>query len=90
MNEKNISVIVPCYNCEKYIKENIESILNQTYEKFEVIYIDDGSEDNTLKILKEYEKKDRRIKVIHTENKGVAAARNLGIDNAKRCLYNIY
>lgn len=83
MEKKYISVIVPCYNCEEYIEENIESIFNQTYEKFKVIYIDDGSEDNTLKILKEYEKKDRRIKVIHTENKGVAAARNLGITKAK-------
>lgn len=83
MEKKYISVIVPCFNCDKYIKENIDSVLNQTYKDFEAIYIDDGSSDNTLKILKEYQKKDARIKFVHTENKGVAAARNLGITKAK-------
>ena len=90
MNKIEISIVVPCYNCEKYIEKNINSILNQTYKNFEVIYIDDGSEDNTLNILKEYEKKDIRINVIHTENKGVSSARNIGIDNLKRKLCYFY
>lgn len=83
MEEIKISIIIPCYNCEKYIKKNIESILNQTYKSFETIYIDDGSTDNTLNILMEYEKKDSRINVIHINNKGVSNARNVGINNSK-------
>ena len=84
MNETNVSIIVPCYNCEKYIEENIQSILKQTYKNFEVIYINDGSNDNTPNIIKKYEKIDNRIKVIDSENKGVSHARNLGLENAKR------
>ena len=84
MSEINISIIIPCYNCEKYIEENIQSILKQTYKNFEVIYINDGSKDNTLEILRKYEKNDNRIKVIDSENRGVSHARNLGLENAKR------
>ena len=90
MNETNVSIIIPCYNCEKYIEENIKSILKQTYKNFEVIYVNDGSKDNTLDILKKYEKIDKRIKVIDIKNGGVSRARNLGIDNAKRRIYCIY
>ena len=84
MSEINVSIIVPCYNCEKYIEENIQSILKQTYKNFEVIYINDGSKDNTLNILKKYVNTDNRIKVIDSENRGVSHARNLGLDNVKR------
>ena len=90
MNEINVSIIIPCYNCEKYIEENLKSVLNQTFENFEVIYINDGSKDNTINILKQYEEKDTRIKVVDIENGGVSHARNLGLDNAKRRIYYFY
>ena len=69
MNKPKITIIVPCYNVEKYITKNILSILSQSYTNFEVIYINDGSNDNTLIILNEYAKKDKRIKIISIENK---------------------
>lgn len=78
-----ISIIVPAYNVEKYISKCIESILNQTYEDFEVLLINDGSTDNTLNICNEYAKKDSRIRVINKENGGLSSARNKGIDFAK-------
>lgn len=78
-----ISIIVPVYNVEKYIKRCIESILKQTYEYFEIILIDDGSTDNSSKICDEYYRQDKRIKVIHKENGGVSSSRNVGLDIAK-------
>lgn len=80
---QTISIIIPVFNAEKYLSECIESILKQTYKEFEVILIDDGSTDQSLNILKKYQKKDYRIRIIHQENKGVGVARNNGIDNAK-------
>ncbi|WP_051207852.1 glycosyltransferase family 2 protein [Butyrivibrio sp. AE3006] len=77
-----ISIIVPVYNVEKYLKECLDSILAQKYENFEVILIDDGSKDNSGCICDEYAQKDNRIKVIHQENKGLAGARNTGLDAA--------
>ncbi len=74
-----ISIIVPLYNVEKYIAQCIDSILWQTYENLEIILIDDGSPDHSGVIADEYAHKDARIKVVHIENKGVSAARNLGI-----------
>lgn len=79
---KLISVIVPVYKAERYLGECVDSILNQTYESFELILVDDGSPDNSGKICDEYAKKDERVKVIHKENGGVSSARNTGIDNA--------
>lgn len=78
-----ISIIIPVYNAERYLKKCIESILTQTYEKIEVILIDDGSKDNSGKICDEYATKDGRIRVIHKKNAGVSAARNTGIENAQ-------
>lgn len=77
-----ISIIVPVYNVEKYIRKCIESILNQTFSDFELILVDDGSTDNSGKICDEYKLKDDRVIVIHKENSGVSSARNVGIDNA--------
>ena len=77
-----ISVIVPVFNSSKYISRCIESILNQTYNNFELILVDDGSIDNSLSILKEYETKDKRIKVFTQKNSGPGVARNLGIAKA--------
>ena len=78
-----ISIIVPIYKVEPYIRQCIESILNQTYRDFEVLLVDDGSPDKCGEICDEYARKDNRIRVFHTENKGVAAARNTGLREAK-------
>ena len=75
-----ISVIVPVYNTEKYLRRCIDSILAQTYSDFELILIDDGSTDNSGKICDDYAEKDNRIVVIHQDNKGQAIARNVGLD----------
>ncbi len=75
-----ISIIIPAYNVEKYIKRCLDSVLNQTYYNFEVIIIDDGSIDNTHIICEEYANKDKRIKVFHQENAGLSSARNKGLD----------
>lgn len=77
-----ISVIIPIYNVEKYLEECLDSVLNQSYKNFEAILIDDGSKDNSGKICDEYVKKDSRFKVVHKENEGVSAARNLALDMA--------
>lgn len=79
-----VSVLMPAYNSEKYIGEAIESILNQTFTDFEFIIINDGSTDNTPKIIKEYAKKDKRIKFIDNKtNKGIVAVLNQGLDLCK-------
>ena len=77
-----ISIIVPVYQVEKYIRQCIESILAQTFTDFELILVDDGSKDNSGKICDEYAEKDKRIRVIHKENDGLSDARNKGLDNA--------
>lgn len=74
-----ISIIVPIYNVEKYLPRCIGSILNQNFEEFELILVNDGSTDNSGKICDIYAKKDKRIKVIHKKNGGVSSARNSGI-----------
>ncbi|MBU3101554.1 MULTISPECIES: glycosyltransferase family 2 protein [Clostridium] len=77
-----ISVIVPVYNSEKYIKKCIESIINQSYRDIEIVFINDGSTDGSLNIIQKYKKLDNRIKVINQSNSGVSAARNNGIKNS--------
>ncbi len=79
----NISIIIPIYNVEKYLDKCIESVLAQNYNNWELLLINDGSTDNSDKICDKYAYKYSSIKVFHQENKGVSAARNLGIDNAK-------
>lgn len=78
-----ISVIVPVYNVEKYLNRCVDSILNQTFEDFELILVNDGSPDNCGNICDEYAQKDNRVKVIHKKNGGVSSARNAGIDTAQ-------
>ena len=78
-----ISVIVPVYNVEKFLRRCIDSILTQSFTDFELLLIDDGSKDNSSEICDEYAKKDNRIKVFHKENGGVSSARNLGLDKAR-------
>ncbi len=77
-----ISVIVPVYNVEKYLKKCIDSIINQTYSKLEIILVDDGSTDNCPEICDEYSKRDERIIVLHKKNGGLSDSRNVGIDKA--------
>ena len=74
-----VSVIIPVYNNEKYLKECLESICNQTLSDIEIICVNDGSEDGSLKIIEEYKKKDDRIILINQDNLGVSAARNNGL-----------
>ncbi|EGW38474.1 glycosyltransferase family 2 protein [Desulfosporosinus sp. OT] len=75
-----VSVIMPAYNAEKYIEKAINSVLNQSYDQFELIVIDDGSEDNTAEIIKAMVIKDKRVHFFRNEkNRGVSASRNLGI-----------
>lgn len=84
MNDQSlISVIIPIYNMEKYLSRCLDSVCNNTYRNLEIICINDGSTDSSIEILKEYKKKDDRIKVINQENKKVSASRNTGLDAAK-------
>lgn len=83
MIKPNVSIIIPVYNAEKYIKQCFDSIVNQTYRDFEVIIIDDGSKDNSGNISDEYAKRDNRFKVFHLKNQGAGQARNIGLDKSK-------
>jgi len=78
-----ISIIVPVYNVEEYLQRCIDSILNQSFKNFELILVNDGSTDNSLKICKEYLLNDPRVKIINKENGGLSSARNAGINIAK-------
>lgn len=75
-----VSIIVPAYNAQDTIEKCLESLLGQTYKNIEVVVINDGSVDNTLKIIDKFN--DIRLKVTSTENRGISAARNLGIKNS--------
>ena len=75
----NFSIVIPVYNVEKYIEKCIESVINQTYKDFEVIIVNDGSKDNSQKIIDKYVKNDKRIKSYIKENGGLSDARNFGV-----------
>lgn len=77
-----ISVIIPVYNTEKYVKQCVESLLNQTYKNYEVLLVDDGSLDKSLKVCEEYNKYDN-ISTYHKQNGGLSSARNFGIQHAR-------
>ncbi len=77
-----ISVIVPVYNVEPYLRKCLDSVINQTYKDMEILIVDDGSTDGSGDICDEY-KADKRVRVFHTENRGLSCARNVGLDNAK-------
>ena len=78
-----VSVIIPVYNVEKYLRECLDSVVNQTLKDIQIILIDDGSTDSSLGICKEYAQKDNRIKIIEQKNQGAGAARNRGMSEAK-------
>ena len=83
-NKPFVSIITPCWNCEKYIAETIESVLAQTYDNWEMIIVDDCSTDHSYEIALEYSKKDNRIKVYRMEqNSGAARCRNRAIEKSK-------
>ena len=83
MKQPKISIIIPVYNAEKYLRQCLDSILNQSFRDFEVLLIDDGSKDGSGEICDEYAEKDKRIRVWHQENQGVSGARNVGLKNAQ-------
>lgn len=84
MCEKDlISIIIPIFNVEKYLQRCLDSVIGQTYERLEIILINDGSTDNCEKIMKDYAKNDLRIKCIMKSNGGLSSARNMGIDHAR-------
>ncbi len=78
-----VSVIMPVYNCQDYLRQCLDSVTAQTLKDIEIICVDDGSEDQSLQILKEYAAGDDRSKVISQQNGGAGAARNNGLRNAK-------
>ena len=80
-NELLVSVIIPVYNVSRYLPQCFESVISQTYRNLEIIVIDDGSTDDSGSICDQYAEKDDRIHVIHTDNRGLASARNLGLEN---------
>ena len=79
MNEL-VSVIIPVFNVRPYLEEALDSVIHQSYENLEIIIINDGSNDGSGEICDEYAVKDKRIRVIHQENRGLSAARNAGLD----------
>lgn len=81
--DKLISVIISVYNTEKYVKEAMESVLSQTYTNLELIIVNDGSSDDSLKVIEAIARKDNRIVVVDIPNSGISKARNIGIEKAK-------
>ena len=79
-----ITLIIPVYNVEHYLKQCLDSVIRQTYPKIEIIIVDDGSSDKSGKICEEYAEKDCRIRVHHTKNDGLSAARNYGLDHINK------
>ena len=82
MSEELVSIVVPIYNMGNTLERCVNSLLYQSYSNIEILLIDDGSTDNSLEICNELKKKDSRILVYHTENRGSGPARNTGIENA--------
>ena len=79
MIKKNVSVIIPVYNVERYLRESLLSVMNQDYEELEIVVVNDGSTDSSLEILKDLALKDSRVKIFSKTNGGLASARNYGL-----------
>ncbi|MFR4520339.1 MAG: glycosyltransferase family 2 protein, partial [Fusobacterium sp.] len=82
MEKIKVSVIIPVYNVEKYIRQCLESVINQTLKDIEIIVVNDGTKDNSMKIVEKYVS-DKRIKIINKENGGISSARNAGMEIAQ-------
>ena len=80
--ETKVSVIIPVYNTEKYLRQCLDSVVNQTLRDIEIICVDDGSTDGSIEILREYEQKDSRVKVLCQKNQYAGVARNNGLNYA--------
>ena len=78
-----VSIIVPVYNAQDSLERCLMSIIRQRYPQWELVLVDDGSQDDSLEICKRYSNMDSRIQVIHTDNCGVSSARNTGMENAQ-------
>ena len=89
MKNELISVIIPIYNTEKYLKECIDSVINQSYKNLDIILINDGSTDGSKKLCDEYVNRDLRIRLINQKNKGAAATKNVGLNLIKGELFTI-
>lgn len=87
MGEVLVSVIIPVYNVEKYLKKCVESVLNQTYKNLDIILIDDGSTDLSGNMCDDWQKRDKRVTVIHKQNGGLSDARNAGLNIARGTYY---
>lgn len=83
INTPKVSILIPCYNVEKYIRECLDSVINQTIEDIEIICVNDGSTDGTLKILKEYVQRDSRIRIIEKPNSGYGDSMNRAMEAAR-------
>lgn len=83
MGKPKISIIVPVYNVEKYVKDCLDSVLRQSFDEYEVICVDDGSTDNSYAVVREYARENSRIKLFHQENQGQSVARNVAMQYAK-------
>lgn len=83
MSNPLVTILSPCYNVEEYLPQCIDSIICQTYHNLQVVLIDDGSQDNTWKVMQEYAAKDSRLEIYHQENQGVATTRNKLLEKAK-------
>lgn len=75
-----VSIVIPAYNTEQYILPMIDSLKKQTYKNLQIIFVDDGSRDDTAKIIKKYQAEDSRVEYYYQENQGVSKARNFGLD----------
>lgn len=83
LKETKVSILVPCYNVQKYVKQCMDSLINQTLKEIEIIAINDGSTDNTLQILQDYAARDARIIIIDKANEGYGKSMNLGLNKAR-------
>lgn len=82
MEETMFTIVIPLYNKENYIEDTVQSVINQTYQNFKIVIVDDGSTDNSLGIIKNLYNNNSKIRIISQQNKGVSAARNLGLSYA--------